>query len=146
MRFTINENSGVTETEVVINCQKADERILNMVAMFSGESQRIAGTADGQTFLLDPKEILYIETVDRKTFIYVAKKVFETTLRLYELEGRLPAGDFFRAGKSTIINFSRIKTLRPDFGGRLTVTLENGEKQTVSRQYVPMVKKKLGIR
>ena len=146
MRFTINENSGAVETEVIINCRKADERILKMVAMFSGESQKIAATADGQTFLLDPKEIFYIETVDRKTFIYGAKKVFESRLRLYELEERLPAGDFSRAGKSSIINFSKIKALRPDFGGRLTVTLENGEKQTVSRQYVPTIKQKLGIR
>jgi DNA-binding LytR/AlgR family response regulator len=84
--------------------------------------------------------------VDRKTFIYGAKKVFETPLRLYELEERLPADDFFRAGKSCILNFSKIKALRPDFGGRLAVTLENGEKQSVSRQYVPTVKEKLGIR
>ncbi|MDR1539868.1 MAG: LytTR family transcriptional regulator [Clostridiales bacterium] len=145
MRFTINENSGLSETEVVINCQKADERILKMVAMFSGENQKIAGIADGQTFLLNPNEIFYIETVDRKTFIYSAKKVFESDLRLYELEERLSAMDFFRAGKSCIINFTKIKALRPDFGGRLSVTLENGERQTVSRQYVPSVKRKLGI-
>jgi len=31
----------------------------------------------------------------------------------------------------------------PEFGGRLTVTMENGEQLTVSRQFVPDVKKKL---
>jgi DNA-binding LytR/AlgR family response regulator len=140
VRVTINENNDAMETEVIINCRKADERIVKMVAMFSGESRKIKGTADGQAFLLDPQDIFYIETVDRKTFIYGAKKVFETFLRLYELEDYLPTGDFFRAGKSSIINFSKIKALRPDFGGRLTVTLENGEKQTVFRQYVTTVK------
>ena len=145
MKFIINEDCGRNETEVIINCKKADEKIMKMVALFSNDEHRISGIADGQTYLLQPKDIFYIETVERKTFIYGATKVYETQLKLYELEDRLTDEDFFRAGKSKIINFAKIKALRPDFGGRLTVTLENGEKLTVSRQYVPVIKQKLGI-
>lgn len=41
---------------------------------------------DDQTFLLSPSSVLYIESVDKKTFIYCQKEVYETPLRLYELE------------------------------------------------------------
>ena len=40
-------------------------------------------------------------------------------------------------------DISDYKNIHPDFGGRLTVTLENGERQCVSRQYAPAIRQKL---
>ena len=39
------------------------------------------------------KDILYIDTADKKTFLYTEKAVYESALRLYELEDAL-GGDF----------------------------------------------------
>lgn len=89
--------------------------------------------------------MLYIDTADKRTFLYTAEGVYETPLRLYELEDRLSAGDFFRASKSSIVNFNEIRSLRPDFGGRMQLTMSNGEQLIVSRQYVPYIRKKLGL-
>ena len=70
--------------------------------------------------------------------------MYETPLRLYELEERLESSDFFRASKSLIINFNQIQSLKPEFGGTMQVTMSNGERLTVSRQYAKSVKEKLG--
>ncbi|MEG2233961.1 MAG: LytTR family DNA-binding domain-containing protein [Oscillospiraceae bacterium] len=145
MKITINENSDIEEVEVIINCKKTNDEILKMIASLNSIESKITGTKDGQTFLVAPDAVLYIESVDKKTFIYTENDVFETVLRLYEFENILSNDGFFRASKSTIINLSGVRSLRPDFGARLQITMNNGEKMTVSRQYTGAVKKRLGL-
>jgi len=143
LKITINQQEHITETEVTITCRQTDEHILRMVASLQAFDKKITGLREGQTFLLAPGDILYCDIADRRSFLYTAEGVYETPLKLYELLDRLSQEDFFRATKSSVVNFSKIKSLRPDFGGRLTLTMENGEQLTVSRQFVPDVKKKL---
>ena len=143
MKITLTEKADIAETEITITCREVDDQILRLVAGLRAFDKKITGLRDEQTFLLSPSDILYIDTTDRRTFLYTAETVYETPLKLYELVERLAQDDFFRASKSCVVNFSKIKSLRPEFGGRLTLTMENGEKLTVSRQFVPDVKKKL---
>jgi len=145
MKIIINENSSIEETEIIINCHKADEQILRICAGLRVFDKKVTGLHNGQTFLLNAAEILYIESVDRKTFLYTTGQVYETPLKLYELEDRLAGEDFIRATKSSVLNFGKVKSLRGDFGGRLLCTLINGEIVTVSRQYATIIKHKLGI-
>ena len=58
---------------------------------------------DDEIFQLDPANILYIESVDRKTFLYTEQQIFETERRLYELEAYLENCSFFRASKAKCI-------------------------------------------
>lgn len=145
MKIIINEKSGIEETEIIINCKHTDRDIMNILAVLSAFDKKITGVKENQTFILEASEILYIDTADKKTFIYTKNDVYETPLRLYQLEERLSAVDFFRASKSLIINFNEIKSLRPEFGGKLLATMSNGERLYISRQYVNYVKKKLGL-
>ena len=144
MKITIQENERLEETEVIIHCRQADDETMRLVAALRSLDRKLTGTKDGRTFVVDPVSVLYFESVDKKTFVYTESEVLETSLRLYELEDRLPR-DFFRASKSTIINISRIKSIMPDFGGRLEVTLINGERLLVSRQYAHDLKIKLEL-
>lgn len=145
MKIEIQEDSALTETEVVIRCRHTDAQVLKMLASLRAYDQKITGTRDGQTYPLETEDILYIDTVDKKTFFYTRSEVYETQLRLYELEDRLAACDFFRASKSAVVNFNEIQSLRPDFGGRMQLTMTNGEVLFASRQYVPVIKQKLGL-
>ena len=144
MKITIQENEHQDETEIVIHCRKADNQVLRVVAALSSLDKKLTGTKDGRTFVLDSANILYFDSVDKKTFVYTESEVLEISLRLYELEERLPH-DFFRASKSAIINISKIKSILPDFGGRMEVTLITGEKLMVSRQYAHDLKMKLAL-
>ncbi len=144
MKITIQENELQIETEVVIHCRQADVETLKLVAALKGLDKKLTGTKDGRTYVVDPSCVLYFESVDKKTFVYTETDVLETSLRLYELEERLPR-DFFRASKSAIVNIAKIKSILPDFGGRLEVTLINGERLLVSRQYAHDLKTKLEL-
>jgi DNA-binding LytR/AlgR family response regulator len=145
VKITINESEDCGEPEVVINCRKTDEEVLRIVAGLRRIDRKVIGTLGELTFILKPADILYIDVADRRTFIYASRQVYETRQTLRELEDMLLADDFFRAGKSLLINFAQIQTLAPELSGRLLVTMSNGERLTVSRQYVATVRQKLGL-
>lgn len=147
MKIRIEEEPGLAEAEILIRCQPSQApRLLALLGELDLEpARKLAGRREGQTYLLEPEDVLYIETVDKKTFLYTAGEVCETDLRLYELELQLRGRDFFRASKSALVNFNRIRSLRPDLGGRLRLTMVNGEAVYVSRQYAPALKKRLGM-
>lgn len=145
MKIVLEENPGFTETEVVIRCREATPQVMGILAALRSFDQRLTGTREGRTYLFEAGQVLYIESVDKRTFLYTAEGVYETPLRLYELEERLASWDFVRASKSVIVNFGQVSSIRPDLGGRLQLTLENGEVVGVSRQYAPAIRKKLGM-
>lgn len=143
MKITINESETLEDIEIVVNCKRVDENLLKMIAAIRAFDRKITGTKEGKLFVLEVDDIYYFESVDKKTFMYMDKDVYENTMRLYELEEKFSNSDFFRASKSTIINLSKVKVITPVFGGKLEVVLENDEKLMVSRQYVPLLKSKL---
>jgi len=80
-------------------------------------------------------------------FLFPTTTIITTraTLKLYEIEERLSEAGVFRNSKSQIINISKIASLCPDFGGRIEVTILNGEKLIVSRQYAKNSKERLKL-
>lgn len=145
MRLNIVEDQDCAETEVTIRCRETDREVLELAASLRAFEKKLTGTRAGETYILEANQLLYADTTDKKTFLYTENGVYETTLRLYELEERLGGSDFFRASKSMVVNFRQIKALRPEFGGRMLLTMRNGERCVVSRQYVPVIKEKLGL-
>ena len=145
MKIQVIEDEKYPEPEIIINCRKADNDVSRILAMLRIFDHKLTGTRENQTYFIDVLKILYIETVDKKSFLYTTDFVYETPLKLYELEERLESSGFFRAGKSTVINFNQIQSLKPDLYGRFQVTLNNGEKLFVSRQYAVTIKKLLGV-
>ena len=146
MKINIRIEDHYKETEITICCGQMSDELEKVIASLRVLDLKLTGTKSRQTYILDAAQVLYIDTTDKKTFLYTQSDVYESSLRLYELEQRLSASDFFRAGKSSIINFNKIKSLRSDIDGRLIVRMENDEKLIVSRQYASYVKDKLNRR
>ena len=145
MKITIEERQDAEDIEVAIVCKRADRRVLDMVARLRMLDRKVTGSVDGSTRVVGAEDVLYVESVDKRTFIYTADEVLETGLRLYEMEERLADCDFLRVSKGCVVNFRKIASLRPDVGGRIVATMDNGEQVVVSRQYAPDVKRKLGM-
>lgn len=96
MKITIEEQKAAQDIEVTIVCVRADRRVLDIAARLRMLDRKVTGTADGCTRVLSAEDVLFIESVDKHTFIYTADTVLETGLRLYEMGGapgglRLPA-------------------------------------------------------
>ena len=146
MKITVEERKTAQDLEVTIICARADRRVLDMITRLRMLDRKVTGTADGCTRVLSAEDVLFIESVDKHTFIYTADTVLETSLRLYEMEERLADCDFLRIAKGCIVNLCAITALKPDVNGRIIATLENGERVVISRQYAPDVKSKLGLK
>ena len=145
MKVTVEERPDLEQTEVIVRCKRLDGRTARLVELLRLSDARLTGEKDGETCILDADNVLYIDTVDRGTFLYTVDGVYQTRLRLYELEEQLTGWEFIRVSKSAIVNFEQVRSLRPDFGGRMRLTMSNGEVVVANRQYVPAIKAKLGL-
>lgn len=143
MKINIIEKAQYEELEVTICCGRLTAEVEKLVTLLRVMDLKLTGSRAGETYILDAEKVLYIDTVDRKTFFYLEREVYESALRLYELEEKLAVLDFMRANKSCIVNFRKIRALKADLGGRLLLTMENGEKLYVSRQYAADFRRKL---
>lgn len=145
LKITVEESVSNNEIEVLIKCRKKNEKIDKLISAIQLNSQTVIGKSEGITYFLLLDDILYIDTVDDKVFIYTNDKVYETTLRLYELEEMFLHTGMLRVNKSTIINLMKVNRVSPMLNGRIKAVLINNETIIISRQYVKNFKKKLGI-
>jgi len=146
VKVVINTDRDVKDIEIMISCSQLTPDIERIVSMLRMLDLQLTGMKGEETFLIDTSKILYIDTVDKKTFLYTKDSVYETNLHLYELEDQLTRVGFFRANKSCIINFKHINSLRADVERKIRVTMSNGEQLIISRQYADYVKERLGVR
>lgn len=145
MKIKIENIPAGSETEIVIRCAELDESLIRLVNSAKAASKKLIGITESQLYFIEPRDVYYFEAVDSKVFIYCREKVYESKLKLYEVEDEYAGSDFFRASKSTILNLARIESIKPMFSGRFEALLQNGEKVLISRQYVPALKKMLGL-
>lgn len=145
MKIEINVDDKIEETSISISCKGLTPELQKMIAMMRILDKKFAVMRDGETFLLDVSEIIYIEAIDRKTFVYTKDGVYESGLRLYELEQQLEECGFCRVSKSCLVQLRAVRSLKSDINRRIRVTLDNGEVIIASRQYADEIKKKLGI-
>ncbi|AIQ17323.1 histidine kinase [Paenibacillus sp. FSL H7-0357] len=145
MKITIEDIPEGSEPEIILRCNEPDDALLRLIYSIKSNSKKLIGLTGMQMHVISPGDVFYFEAVDNKVFIYCREKVYESRLKLYELEADYEQGDFFRASKSTILNIAKIKSVSPILYGKFEALLQNGEKVYISRQYVPVLKKKLGF-
>jgi DNA-binding LytR/AlgR family response regulator len=145
MKIIIEDCNPGEEDQVIIRCKELNETLLKLISELKLGQKKFAGMKDGNIIMIEPSSVYYFEGVDNKVFMYCKQNVYETKLKLYEIEEEYSNTTFFRASKSVILNVSKIKSISPAFSGRFEALLFNGEKVVISRQYVPDLKKKLGL-
>ncbi|MCL2356086.1 MAG: LytTR family transcriptional regulator [Defluviitaleaceae bacterium] len=143
MKVQIQE--GHSDIEVIIKCPEVTDTVRKTEALLYGLEKRLACTKNGTTCFVDRRDVLYFESVDKRCWLYTADDVYEVSFKLYEAEELLAEAGFIRSSKSQILNIAEIKSLCPDFGGRIETVMNNGEKLIVSRQYAKILKERLGL-
>lgn len=145
MKIIIEDIGPDEEEAVIIRCREVDESILQLVNGLKLKKEKLAVRQGEKILQIEPGDVYYFEAVDNRVFLYSEKNVYETRMKLYELERRFAGTDFFRVSKSVILNLARVKNFSPGFNGRFEALMQNGERVGISRQYVPLLKSKLGL-
>ena len=118
--------------------------IISAMDLLENGSGGIAVIQDRNTFFCKLTQIYYIESVDKRTYVYTKDDCYESRDRLYELEEKL--GMYYvRISKSMIVNLRKIRNVSAEPGGRMVAVLLNGERVIISRSYVKEMKRRLGI-
>ena len=134
MKYTINHIS-TGENEVIVNCIDMNQEVERVINFIKGEQTKLIGWKDKEQKVIDIKTILYIETVDSKTFAYTEEDVLRLEYTLTQLENLLNDISFFRCSKSMIINIDKVDSLRSLPSNRIDAMMVNGEHIMISRTY-----------
>jgi DNA-binding LytR/AlgR family response regulator len=144
MQVRFEQVNSPEKEEAIIRAQSQTDDIKAAIEILEGREKKIPLIKDGNNVLIETSAIYYIESVDKKSFVYTKQNCYETRLRLYELEESLGAY-FSRVSKSMIVNLKKIKGVRSDLSGRMEATLLNDEKVVISRGYVKDIKRRLEL-
>ena len=145
LKITINIDENNEETEINIKCKQITNDIENLVATLRIYNQQLLVVKENENYLIDVNKISYIEALERKTFVYTEDDIYESKLKLYEMEEKLCQSGFIRISKSCLVRLKYIKSIKNDVERKLRLTMKNGEQIIVSRQYAEEIKKRLGV-
>ncbi|MCH5262087.1 MAG: LytTR family transcriptional regulator DNA-binding domain-containing protein [Lachnospiraceae bacterium] len=145
MKIIIEQIGPEEEEQILIRCRSVDDSIVALAKELEKRRERLTVREGERIMQVDPLDIYYFEAVDNKVFLYTKEKVYETKSKLYELEEQFGYTNFIRVSKSVILNLSNVESFYPEFNGRFEALMKNKERLLISRQYVPELKKRLGI-
>ena len=144
MEVIINRKE-TDRTRVTITCRTLDYSVRRLKRYIEGYDQNIRGKCGDELVFTRMSDILYIESVDNRTFLYTADGVAELEHKLYELADILDEQDFIRCSRSLIVNVNQILKLRPEINRTIMATMRNGEVVHISRKYAKELKKQIGL-
>lgn len=142
MKYTIRQiKEG--EDEVILQYKQMNPEVERLLKFFGTDGQRIVAFREKTQVILEPHNILYIESVDGKTFAYTKEQVLRVDYPLNRLEKILTDINFFRCSKSMILNIDKVDCLRSLPSNRIDAQMCNGEHIIISRTYASDFRKRL---
>lgn len=146
MKIEIDINEEYSGLSIQIKAPRISKEIEKMISMMRMINMQFAVKREDETYLLDIDKILYIEAVERNTFVYTEDASYESDLRLYEIEQQLLEQNFIRISKHCIINLRKVMCLKAEINRKIRITLVNNEQIIVSRKYADELRKRLGVK
>lgn len=143
MKIKTEQDLSCNEIEITIKYSQKDKQVNRMIDFLQSLDRQIKCDIDNTEQMINIVDIYYIESVDKKIFVYLEKTVYHTDLRLYQLKDKLQEYGFVQISKSCILNINILESIKPLFNSRMEATLKNGEKVYINRNYLSGVKKAL---
>ena len=145
MKVSIDLSPEYKEPYAVIHTDKVTDEIMRIVEMFGSNETPVTGLQNEEEIVvLKPREIYMVRVEGGDTLIYGERQKYRSRKRLYEL-AEILGKQFMQISKTTLINLSYIDSIEPGFSGTMLMKLKNGNKDYVSRKYLPEFKRYLGL-
>ena len=141
MKLNLYEDKKMTDEHVDVYYSNMRPVIKQIIDTVNSERPTLSGRPadedldDGEEIILDPKEIYYLDHIDRKLFAYTSDGVYRLMNTLTVCEDMLWNYGFVRVSKSNLINIYKIKQLKPDVNMKVYASFENGEWICINRSY-----------
>ena len=133
MRLIMRERQDLSNPEVTIEYRDLTENVKRVSDFVRSVDQ----------FSIPVNDIFYVESVDKKAFVYCESEVYQSGLRLIELEEVLAHAGFVRVSKSAILNVEKLCGVKNLANSKLEALLVNDERICVSRKYLKDIREVL---
>jgi DNA-binding LytR/AlgR family response regulator len=146
LKVDISISPEIEETFVVIHTKEMTDEIVSLAKDISEYTSggKVIGNSEDKMIVLEADTISVIRVDNEKVYVVSEGVTYRVGKRMYELLEML-GKDFMQVSKSASINLKYLKSVEPYFNGVMVLNLKDGEKEYISRKYVPMLKKYLGI-
>lgn len=131
------------EPEVIIRCRSHNSQVQALEDILSKVHKKINVYCDGKAYVMEPRKILYFESVDGIVYVYDRDRVYTSSFTLNDIESEFNELGFFRCSKSIVVNIYAIDNLKSELGNRIDAQLTNGEHVIISRRYASTFRKVL---
>ncbi len=125
---------------IIIEYPILDTKTKKLIKKIEALDFMVSGNSKGSVFQVHISDIYYMESVERKTFLYTKDEIYMTDKKLYELEEMLRGTGIIRISKSCLMNMDMLYSIRQLMNSQLEATLLNGEKLIVARTYLKNIK------
>ncbi len=146
MVIKLEENISQKDIEVLIKYAHMNKRIKRILTLLKSVDSTVKCTLEDNEVWVNASDIYYIESVDKRTFVYGEKMVYPTELRLYQVIDELTQMGFVQISKSCMLNLNVLESIKPMINSRLEAVLKNGERLNVTRKYLTDIRTKLNER
>jgi DNA-binding LytR/AlgR family response regulator len=143
VKLKLQKKEELQEAEVEIAYPKMTENILQMIRYIKQYEFVLEGVKEDKNFQIPLEQVYYVETTDRKTFIYLEQDIYESRQAIQSIETLCEGTTIVRIGKSVLLNISMLKSVKPYPNHRIMVELLNEEKLLVSRKYSESLKERI---
>ena len=146
MKTEIKLEPGCQEPWAEIHTAEVTDEIQNAVRWLSGDKERtLNGEREGRIFPLRREKLELIRVERERTMAYTQQgECYEIRRRLYELEEIL-SPEFLRISKGALVNLAYIRCVEPTLGGLMQLVTQGGQRECISRKFLPAFKKALGL-
>ena len=143
MKLEFQEKKEIKEVEVSVLYGIWDEEVEQIKNSLQKMGKYLSGDENGRQYRIPVYSIYYIESMERKTFIYTKNEVYCSRRSLNETMKNLPETDFVQISKSCALNINMLKSVRVLPNSKLEALLANEEKVIVTRNYLKRIREKL---
>lgn len=143
MVIKTEQDLSCNDIEILIRYAKINKRLKRLMTLIQSFDTQIKCNDENTELYVNVSDIFYIESVDKRTFIYLEKKILRTDYRLYQLAENLADLGFVQINKSCILNINALVGIKPLINSRMEATLQNGERLHITRKYLGNIKQAL---
>ena len=127
---------------VTIEYPEYTESVKGLIRKIESLDVSFSVTAEDRQMRIARSDVYYLESVDRKAFLYTEKDVFRLDASMQEILNLTIDSDLVRISRTCIMNTSHLTEIRQLKNSHLEATLDNGEKLIVSRKYLHDIKRR----
>lgn len=102
--------------------------------VFLGDEVRVCkipAKTEGATLLLDPKDIDFVESMNKANYVSVRGNLYQTALTMDDLESELVRFGFFRCHRSYIVNVQKVAKVERYTRNSFNLTLNDAAESSI---------------